>query len=338
MGRSRGGSGFTLIELLVAMGIISILVGLLLPAVQAARETARRSSCSNNLRQIGLAMHGYLAAHSAFAPADMGYYNWGDRPAYYGYESPLTRLLPYLDQIPLYNAVNFSVGTFPPDTFGMGSLPPDRVALNLMNSTVSTTRLVLFLCPSDRRPPGAPGCNYRGNTGVGPQFDTLSEFPDSGNGLFPECSLVTPARVPDGLSHTAAFSERIIGSGQPSSPSPARDMYLLPAFVRTADDLLRACTISVNPAIAPYTDAGMWWFWTGRERTLYSHTQTPNGRIVDCIAGNCMPAIGMSTAKSFHPGGVNTLMGDGSVRFVPSSISLGVWRGLGTRNGSELVD
>ena len=87
-----------------------------------------------------------------------------------------------------------------------------------------------------------------------------------------------------------------------------------------------------------FRSGGLWWFWTGKDQTLYTHTQPPNGRIVDCLTSGQQPPSGMVTARSMHPGGVNALMGDGSVRFVSDSIDPAVWRGLGTRNGAELVD
>ena len=87
-----------------------------------------------------------------------------------------------------------------------------------------------------------------------------------------------------------------------------------------------------------YTYSGSWWFWTGKECSLYNHTQAPNGHVPDCIHGSCVTSIAMSTARSFHPGGVNLLFGDGSVTFVREGLDQAIWRSLGTRNGGELVD
>ena len=89
----------------------------------------------------------------------------------------------------------------------------------------------------------------------------------------------------------------------------------------SADDLLRQCRVSARPGAKSFVDSGRWWFWTGRERTLYSHAQVPNGRIPDCVAGGSRTAIGMATARSRHPGGVNALMGDGSIRFTKETIA-----------------
>jgi len=335
-------TGFTLIELLAVLGIISILIGLFLPAAQRAREAARRVRCQNNLRQIGLALHNYHQDYDSFPAALLNDHRRA--PNYKGFHAPHARLLPYLDQRALFDALNFQVSTNPPDhpnvVLGDGSTAAE---FNVLNETVWETGLAIFLCPSDSGAFRQTGNNYRGNTGVGPFGATMAETPDSGNGLFPELSTVSAARVPDGLSHTAAFSERVRGSNRAPQLDPSRDMFQsLPTGVgiRRADDSLLACRIAARASSGPAGSAlmGRWWFWTGREHTLYNHTQTPNGRHPDCFHGMVTPAIGMSTARSQHPGGVHLLMGDGSVRFVEQSISQAVWRGLGTRNGGELVD
>jgi len=332
--RSRRSSpappGFTLIELLVAISIIGILVALLIPAVQSAREAARRAQCSNNLRQIGLAIHGY---HGNFNCFPQGATN-AARPFYWGYYSIQSRLLPFLEQSPLYAGLNYSVGTVP-DIFGDPAIDPARNAAN--QTTISTT-LAVFLCPSDAGPFAQGGNNYRGNTGIGPDTHTAAEFPDSGNGLFPEIGFVTMASVPDGLSHTAAFSERIRGSGMRLSPDPAQDSFRIAFHLTTADVLLNGCRAVARPGTPAYVQGGATWFWTGRERTLYNHAQAPNGPVPDCLLPQIVTAIGMTTARSYHPGGVNLLMGDGSTRFVSESLATAVWRGFGSRNGGELVD
>lgn len=253
-------------------------------------------------------------------------------------------MLAFLDQQTLFNAVNFSVGAYP-DVWGLSNTtwPPkigitDWDAVRAINSTVRFSQVGIFLCPSDGGPFERTGTNYRGNAGVGPEYGASAEFPDSGNGLCTEIGLITPARIPDGLSHTAAFSERIRGSGG-STVNPTRDSFCLLNLVLTADDLLlasRAAARASNPTI--YFDHGRYWFWIGRERTLYNHAQTPNGSIPDGMYPVVLTARGMATARSFHPGGVNVLMGDGSTRFVSDTIAQAVWRGFGSRNGSELVD
>ena len=248
------------------------------------------------------------------------------------------RLLPFLDQQPLYNATNFDRGTWPLDGYMTGGQAGGMEA-NLTNVTIYQTTLALFLCPSDGGPFVRNGNNYRGNVGVGPSFDTWAETPDSGNGVFPEGRGVRISQLVDGLSHTVAFSERVRGSAGPST-DPERDIFKRYGIVNTADQLLIACRIAARSSATGqgFTASGKWWFWTGRERTLYNHAQSPNGSIPDCSYGGMTPMIDMATARSRHPGAVNVMMADGSTRFVSSSINQDVWRGLGTRNGRELVD
>jgi prepilin-type N-terminal cleavage/methylation domain-containing protein/prepilin-type processing-associated H-X9-DG protein len=338
--RNRSHHGFTLIELLVVIGVIGVLVGLTLPAVQAAREAGRRAQCLSNLRQIGIAMHAYEGAFQCFPVCNTVVVR-SPSYLYEGHFAPQVRLLPYLDQKALFDAINFDTGSVPLETEGFEPLTPEELAINSTNQTVYMTRLSVFLCPSDPGP-WRVGNSYRANIGVGPSKSMTAEFPDSGNGFFSESSwqvrMIRPAYVPDGISHTAAFSERLQGSGQPGAGVPARDFYSQPFFVRTADQLLQSCRIAARDGKEVWTLGGAWWFWLGRERTLYSHTQPPNGQVPDCLQGAARTAPGMASARSFHPGGVNVMMGDGAVRFTLDSISTAVWRGLGTRNGRELVD
>lgn len=328
--------GFTLVEGLVCVGVLSLLMALVLPAVQASREAARRSQCQNNLHQFGLALHSYIASYNCLPPVITSR-KLSEQQWYHGLYSVHCRLLPSLGQASLYNSINFQVGTFPTDTFLFAPAGSLR-RLNEANSTVYQSGVSFFLCPSDGGPFERTGNNYRGNTGVGPWGSIWAESPDSGNGLFPEIGWVTPARVPDGLSHTIAFAERLRGSGH-EPPDASRDMFRRMGIVNTADQLLKACRIAGRPTGEPaYVTNGQWWFWAGRERTLYNHAQIPNGSIPDCTYGGSVPALDMATARSAHAGGVNVLMGDGSGRFVLDSIAQPVWRGLGTRNGRELVD
>ena len=342
---SRSPRGFTLIELLVVIGIISILLGLSLPAVQAAREAARRMQCQNNLRQIGLALHAYHASHNGFPIAVNSAASRPDKQGfvqitYAGYYSFHARLLPFLEQESIYQAINFTVGTTPPVTINYPPPTPEERIENAINSTASSQGLAVFLCPSDGGAFHGVGNNYWGNVGVGGYPEPSVLHPDSGNGFLSEMRMTTDATVPDGLSHTAAFAERLRGSGR-HPLVPSRDFW----FIRTgqtgtADDLLTACRIAGRAEYdrSGFANAGDSWFWSGRDRTFYNHAQPPNGAILDCLDGAFQPPPGMATARGLHSGGVNTLMGDGAVRFVTQSISQDVWRGLGTRNGGELVD
>ena len=334
--------GFSLIELLVVIGIISILIALLLPAVQAAREAARRARCQNNLRQLGLALHSYHDSNGCFPIEITNHFDSLLDPEnpqpfdYSGEFSVQSRLLPGLDQMPLYNSINFDVGTV---SGFLGLSTPEVQAMYAVNETAIQTGVSVFLCPTDGGQ-FAAGTNYRGNVGVG--VNPLPSFihPDSGNGLLVELGLTRAASVADGLSHTAAFSERLQGSGG-RRLDPNRDFYAgRTGHPGTADDLMVACRISARPRYddAGFVQSGDHWFWAGRDQTTYIHAQVPNGPIPDCLFSAIRVPPGLSTARSDHPGGVNVVMADGSVRFVAETIDQSTWRGLGTRNGGELVD
>jgi prepilin-type processing-associated H-X9-DG protein/prepilin-type N-terminal cleavage/methylation domain-containing protein len=326
---------FTLIELIAVLGIISVLVSMFLPAVQSAREAARRMRCQNNLKQLGLASQGYLGANDCFPPAVTMLTN----KYYGGYFSTQVHLLPYLDGSATYNAINFPVGTWPTNTLGVFPSWGNVRQANRANSTAMNQPMGGFLCPSDGGPMWESGNNYRGNVGVGPGWGTSAERPDSGNGIFPEARVVRASQVPDGLSHTAEFSERLRGSGHTASLDPERDVFQTSAVFYTANQMLTACQAAARPGnTAGNVRTGLRWFWTGRDNTLYNHAQVPNGRIPDCAYGGSLPARDMATARSRHPGGVNVLMGDGSVRFTLETISQPIWRAIGTRNGGEIVE
>lgn len=332
-------NAFTLLELIVVIGLVCLLVAILLPAVQSAREAARTAQCRNNLRQLGIALNGYHSSWNCF-PISTTWYPGSVENHFGGFYSYYVRLLPYLEERSLYGSVNFAIGTWPPETPSHPSLSGWPAVINRANSTTSRTRVGLFVCPSDTHTPDGAGISYRGNAGLGPHYGPLAEYPDSGNGLLMEIVVTSASSVPDGLSHTVAMSERLLGSGSPGRPSAHRDSYLLGTFVRTADDLLLGCRIAssdIKRDQNAFVTNGRWWFWSGRERTFYTHTQSPNGKIPDCCDG-VTTCGGMVTARSMHVGGVNLLMGDGSVRFARDSIALDAWRALGTRNGGDFAD
>lgn len=332
----RNRAGVTLIELITVLTIIAFLTSLSLPAVLSSREASRLAACRNNLKQIGIAVQTYEGSWSSFPPSYLA--KAGDSPFtnYYGYYSLFTKILPGLGEQAAYNALNFMVDTWPTDGYLAGFVPM-AYRSNVINSTVCDLTISVLLCPSDGSPSPRHGCNYRGNTGVGPGMAAWAETPDGGNGVFPELRPVRTSRITDGLSQTASVSERVRGSRrQPIDPS--RDMYAQACLAFTADQALACCRISAEDSrLEGFSGSGSFWFWCGRERTLYSHTQTPNGRIPDCVASGSPCSHGMSTARSFHAGGVNTLYCDGSVRFSRNSVALNVWRALGTIAGGEIV-
>ena len=340
-----GSKAFTLVEMTVAIAVISLLTAIALPAVQAAREAARKSQCQSNLRQIGIALHSYVGVYESMPVTTT---NSRANPLYEGYYAPHVRLLPYLEQTAVYNSVNFESGSAPLETLNWGRFQHNEISLYRINSTAINTSIAGFICPADTGAFASTGNNYRGNAGTGPDSWASADHPDSGNGLFPSgVDHVTLAQIPDGLSHTVAFSERVRGSnrqspddppGVNSYPVPDRDAYPLTVFVRTADDVITGCRIAARPWESGFVYSGKWWFWTGRERTLYDHAQIPNGLVPDCFDSAHRTAKGMAAARSQHKNNVNCLMGDGSLRSVSTSIASPVWRGMGSRNGGEVFE
>jgi prepilin-type N-terminal cleavage/methylation domain-containing protein/prepilin-type processing-associated H-X9-DG protein len=328
--------GFTLIEVLVVISIIGLLISLTLPAVQAAREAARRAQCQNNLKQIGVALHGYHAANRTF-PINWASYLYSPHGEPRGTIarpfSALTRLLQYLDLSAIADSINFDVQNRSVSDGSGFSFPENR--------TVYQTRVPVFLCPTDDSTnPTSHGSNFRGNYGIGPEPHTTSETFDSGNGFYTWPAVIGAQSFRDGLSHTVAYSERLRGSGNTSGVYPDRDfgeITVLPyCLLRGADYALSCCQVASVEAFPAYRMGGFTWFLGDFECTAYCHAQQPNGRIPDAITANLWS--GIVTARSHHTSGVNGLMADGSVRFVASSISRAVWRALGTRNGGEIVE
>jgi len=337
-------TGFTLIELLVVIAIIAVLIALLLPAVQAAREAARRAQCINNLKQIGLAIANYESGFKLY-PFGKGLPYTGIVPgaAAYARWSAHSQLLMFIEQGNLFNSINFNL---PPETPGMaGAVPfmPPYQDPNRENSTASITQVAVFLCPSDGPPistwPG--GNNYMANQQTWacdlsegyPSTDAPSELP---RGIFYYNSSAKVAMVTDGLSNTAYFSEKIRGTGL---PNPQTDLFVN-TTQSTVDTTYQTC-LATNVLTAPPLTSreGMSWVMGEMCCTLYNHVAPPNQ--VSCAGlgfpGNMANMSMQVPPSSRHPGGANVLMGDGSARFVKSSIDLQTWRNLGTRNGGEVV-
>jgi prepilin-type N-terminal cleavage/methylation domain-containing protein/prepilin-type processing-associated H-X9-DG protein len=318
--RSRRRSAFTLIELLVVIAIIAVLIALLLPAVQSAREAARRMQCVNNLKQIGLALHNY---HDVVGCFPLG------RTIPYNYSfSPLARFLPYIEQANLGNALNFNLPYSDPT-----------------NSTVMTTTLSVLLCPSDAGgviPAGfGSGTNYRDNEGTSVVMwygatDTAgvnTNMPPP-NGLFFANLQCRIADVTDGLSNTAAFSEHVIGDFNQLVATDKSDTFEPGTHPLTSDDALNMCKAInyTNLSFQGYSNVGAPWIYGYHSTSAYWHSGPPNSR-------SCMfpPSRISTTANSRHPSGVNVLMGDGSARFVKDTVNIAAWRGIGTRNGGEII-
>lgn len=335
---ARRRPAFTLIELLVTVFIIAILVGLLLPAVQSAREAARRVQCTSHMKQIGIALANYQSAFSRF-PSISGDDLPGVPLSTY-YYSPFTRMLATLDQAPLYDSTNFSWS------------PSDGRAL-AANDTVMTARLEVFLCPSDPPAQAVPGfgrVSCRVCTGPSPWWSPGDRAPDAWSGAFTIHRFYRPADFSDGLSQTIGASERLQGGWLVGRFKADGDYLITDTDINghirngAADWALSVCASA--PLDGPEeTRAGESWFISGFHFSDYNHCATPNHLAPDCsLFGSPESSLhnrtlyaGVFTASSHHPGGVNTLCMDGSVHFITDAVNVAVWRGLSTRNGGEIV-
>lgn len=318
----RARRGFTLIEVLVVIAIIGLLVGLVLPAVQAARESARRVQCTANLRQIGIAMNNYCSIHKMFPPTHL--YTgpgWSSNSM-----SGFSFLLSFLDQNSLFNSINMNFAN-----------QESMLVPSLENHTARNTRLTVFLCPSDGEDRRLNNYRLNGGRFCVPSFQgTLYDGPFS-LGVIP-----SPESISDGLSETAFVSERVSGSFIPDYHDPVRDLKYPDPYIMDASDttFIPQCLSSVPGGWN--VRAGRYWFYSGFVNTAYNHMGSPNAKRSSCIASVPMDLDmapgGLSPPRSFHPGGVDLLFGDGHVQFIPNSIADRVWSALGTYNRGDIVD
>lgn len=325
---NRHRSGFTLIELLVVIAIIAVLIALLLPAVQSAREAARRIQCVNNEKQIGLALHNYVDAVQALPAAEMGFMGLNNGPNF----SAISMILPYFEQSSIYNSINFSQFDYNPNV--SPSADP--------NGTASVARINALICPSDVYSSSGSALevygqtNYMADMGSGIVWQSSAFAPNMSlpmpNGVFYGNSATRLAEITDGLSNTGFFGERMVGDGSTGIISPIADVFFDPGAPLTPADALAQCqALNIyNPANQLPMIMGVPWI-DGQHITL--HVSTPNTRSCGFFIVNraVMPA------SSKHPGGTNLLFGDGSVRFIKDSISLQTYQALGTRNGGEVI-
>jgi prepilin-type N-terminal cleavage/methylation domain-containing protein/prepilin-type processing-associated H-X9-DG protein len=375
---SRRASGFTLIELLVVIAIIAVLIALLLPAVQSAREAARRAQCTNNMKQLSLALHNYLSSNDAL-PVIASLW-WDPKAAAnppiattWGLWSPQTKLLPYMEQQPIYNAINLIM----PCKWTKGGA--------YANHSLSATRISSFLCPSSPLAKGVidclnqwqdPGNNYFASTGATTHF----EMYNGANGLFGVYQATrafnqgcwespTPPLsirdISDGTSNTVAFGEWQTGDfdcnkltvpsdvinpvAPPWGMNNGMNFPNSPAVVQQFQTWLNQCAANARTSTnnggknweynmsyqGASWDQGMFGYTLGN-LLLPPNPPYPNCRGCSWYGDwDCDPAIhGLS---SFHPGGANVGFADGSVRFVKSSTAMNIIWALGTRAGGEVI-
>lgn len=324
-----GAWGFTLVEILVTLSVIAVLIALLLPAVQQAREAARRIACASNLRQLGLATHAYHEAHQMLPLETQLAHPISHFVISNGFLSIHAQLLPYLDVSSLYDAINTR-----------RRVPADHVepaSSWLFLTTAARHRVGVFLCPSDPHWDRWPGGNsYRGCWGVGPMWARSAEYPDSANGIFRPIPVGSRfALVTDGLNRTAMFAERLIGSADPESGLLDRIHIAFVPNQADASTMVLACAAQSTLSGSPYLSAGKYWIFTGMHHTLYTHALPPDSAIPDCMNDDAPPR-GAVAARTMH-GDVNVAFADGNVRQVSSQVDIAVWRALGTMADGETV-
>ncbi|HVC97054.1 MAG TPA: DUF1559 domain-containing protein [Pirellulales bacterium] len=298
---------FTIIELLVVIAVIGLLGALLLSAVQESRESSRRAACSNKLKQIGVAIGAFESSK--------GRLPHGMRQRGFSF---LTEILPQIEMPTVYEQIDFGVGVDDP-----------------RNTTVLVIRMPAFACPSDSSAleyispvDHHVRASYAGNFGCGVQTFGY-------NGFFRYFHLdgaLHAADIRDGLSHTVAVSELLVSNGAQergrviwNTPNALTSSAELDAFA----GLCRSMTLNMP---ADMLSRGSRWTWGSLPYAQYNHVLRPNEN--SCYNGT-HTQLGGYSAASLHPGGVNALLGDGSVTFVSDSIDLEIWRALGSRNGNE---
>lgn len=348
--RSSCRRGFTLIELLVVIAIIAILVALLLPAVQSAREAARRSQCKNNLKQYGIALHSYHETTKVFP---QGSYNNGLTGATTGFfdwrnHSATVMLLPYMDQGGLYK--NYQSNVIMSQTVG-NNYANSTPAYNMANAA----KLSITQCPSESATvltSGSPALQNGASSYVycaGANHGWSSNSGDQ-NGMFNMGYTVRLSDVRDGTANVIAMSEQALGGVSPNSTS-SPDYALIKQAASTLSSAAmptqasvvswaNACNSSGSYMTTSGQTAGNWWHRGLFGATLFNTLLTPNYRAYNCNANcvGCDPnGAALQVARSRHAGGVHALMVDGATRFVSNSVDWNTWLRAGNRADGQAI-
>jgi prepilin-type N-terminal cleavage/methylation domain-containing protein/prepilin-type processing-associated H-X9-DG protein len=336
--------GFTLIELLVVIAIIAVLIALLLPAVQAAREAARRIHCTNNLKQIGLAIHNYNDSVGALPLGCAVTFDRAGNPIFSGW-GVTARILPYMEGTNVFNACNFSLANETPQ-----------------NDTAMRYGVATYMCPSDGHnqeifvDDGQPrnNANYAFNRGDWYVWGVSPSAPQPSSPFRANYS-VRLAAVTDGLSNTMFSAEvkthtpyllnctglTYAPIGPQPIPTPFDNPASIPQYTSCSGSIAE---LRLDSGHAEWEDgntsqAGFTTAWPPNKVTpaSFNGTSAPDADLIAFREENGGPTFAAITARSYHPGGVNVLLGDGSVRFVKSTINGLMWRALGSVNGGEVI-
>lgn len=329
--------GFTLVELLVVIAIIGVLVALLLPAIQAAREAARRSECMNNLRQLSIAALNFESAKEAFPIGRRkGSNPDGSTVSQWGH---LSRILPYVEAANSFQLIDYSepTGNSPVrlHSFSFFLCPTDPED-RMNNSTCSASNMWL----------DAGRTSYYGNGGSLPGETSLegsNVWVENNNGIFVTNRAVKISQITDGTSHTALYCERVRGDGDRYLIETESDWFRIPGLYQTAQQVYTKCS-GLNPGGSKgklqYPCGGRNWVHGDYATSRYNHIMPPNSQSCSQASSN-MTAIPVNeqgtatTGSSLHSGGVNMACADGSTHFVSDSVDVFVWNALGSCDGGE---
>ncbi|APW61247.1 DUF1559 domain-containing protein [Paludisphaera borealis] len=338
--RSSERRGFTLIELLVVIAIIAVLIALLLPAVQSAREAARRAQCVNNLKQLGLGLHNYHSAINTFPPG-VGYTEVANNPPYWGQWSGQAMMLSYLEQQPLFASCNFSQRVDNGGGTNTGA-----------NTTVNLAFVGMFMCPSDGNAGRVSGNRNSYFFSEGTTSLTPSTVAYDTTGLFTFQKSYGIQNVSDGTSNTIAASEGLVSN---ATNTLKRGQTIMNVGEPTYFDVFSTVPIGQSPPGATLTSAlamcvqgaqlqggkGNQWANGDTNYTMFNTIIPPNSKQYQFGAcksgGGGVDDAEYVVASSNHPGGVNCLFADGSVRYIKDSIAWQVYWQLGTKEGGEVV-
>lgn len=351
---------FTLVELLVVMSIIGILIGMLLPAVQAVREAARRAECANNLRQIGIALANHHASQRCFPTSQTGPGQPDGRGGYGpGFFSWYVRILPYVEQQTLYDSINLRVNMA--DKGDSSSLYAATIGNSHPNAVAAGMAVPMFQCPSDSADRSAmlgsalpaPG-SYMGNAGWPPYctgMDGNRRVPALHSGFMGLQNPATPATwhvakvrdrdFHDGLSNTVAVTERLIARRDSVQDLFGEDRRLL-SYCGGGSQGSRTIDRYCNMTSQASSHDAQWSLYQGRgwisgwtfAANTYLHVMPINTNSAH-LSGGQGDGSNLVSPSSHHPGGVHVLMGDGRVTFVREDVDREVWWAAGTRNGEE---